>query len=135
MLQYCVFTLVQNRALVPVANRLLSRFFNRDWAFGTNELCPFVPAPPDPGQKIFFQNKKNLPALTSPAARSRLLTCQLPLFQTFILSDKIIHETNHNRNPQTNHAHNLSQIIHIISFPNHWRRKKNKKEITYSVVN
>ena len=76
---------------------------------------------------IFLQNKKNLAGPTSPAVRPHAGS---HFSKSFILSDKIIHEPNHNRNPQTNHAYNPYQIIHIISIsiPESLKKKKENKE-------
>ena len=76
---------------------------------------------------IFLQNKKNLAGPTSPAVRPHAGS---HFSKSFILSDKIIHEPNHNRNPHTNHAYNPYQIIHIISIsiPESLKKKKENKE-------
>ena len=76
---------------------------------------------------IILQNKKNLAGPTSPAVRPHVGS---HFSKSFILSDKIIHEPNHNRNPQTNHAYNPYQIIHIISIsiPESLKKKKENKE-------
>ena len=76
---------------------------------------------------IFLQNKKNLAGPTSPAVRPHAGS---HFSKSFILSDKIIHEPNHNRNPQTNHAYNPYQIIHIISIsiPESLKKKNENKE-------
>ena len=72
-----------------------------------------------PGTNAIFPTKKRIPqARPRPHAGSLLSKS---------LDDKIIHETNHNRNPQTNHSYNLSQIIHIISILESLKKKERKQ--------
>ena len=60
------------------------------------------------------------------AGRYRWATQGEQQSQTF-LNHKIFHETNHNRNPQTNHSHNQSQIPYPYFNPRIIYRESMKK--------
>ena len=60
------------------------------------------------------------------AGRYRWATQGEQQSQTF-LNHKIFHETNHNRNPQTNHSHNQSQISYPYFNPRIIYRESMKK--------